>query len=141
MEGFIVRFINADGRQWVGNFQRLLSRRPNDVLLWNEANCVIVIASGAFYLIDAANPDDYYSLRFITGIRFDEHRDTLFVAESIRIHAFGRGRRQRWVRENLGGYDVKLVACCSGILLIELEAEIGEPRRTVRIRVADGVTV
>jgi hypothetical protein len=137
-EGLVVRFFAADGSSWIGNFQRSSYLRPTEVILWQEANVIVVIAAGALYLIDAANPSDYYWLKLIKGIVFDEHWETLFVADSIRLYAFDRDRRPRWIQEGLGGYDIELIGCQSGVLTVELEEEIGEPRKTVRIRAEDG---
>src|SRR5579871_1556803 len=96
-EGLVIKFFAADESSWVGNFQRSTYVRRTDVISWPEANTIIVIAAGALYLIDAANPAEYRSLKLINGVLFDENREILFVGESIRIHAFDKDRKLRWV--------------------------------------------
>ncbi len=130
-----------NGSSWVGNFQQSNHLSPIEVLLWSEANSIIVTASGALYLINAANPAEYQSIKHVNNILFDEARDTLFVAGGIRVRALDRSGQVRWIRQNLGGSHVELIGCREGVLSVELEMEMGEPRRTVRIRVGDGRTI
>ena len=54
-EGFVVRFWKADGNEWVGNFQGKQDWSTK-VLLWQEANSVVVLAMDNFYLVDANIP-------------------------------------------------------------------------------------
>src|SRR5258708_2157304 len=64
-EGLVVRFWNADGTEWVGNFQNSRSGGC-EILTWPEANAIIIKTSGPFtfdlYLVDAGNPEAYNSL-------------------------------------------------------------------------------
>jgi len=57
-EGFVVRFWNSDGSHWVGNFQQG-NYGYHDVVLWPEANAIVVVAGDFFYLISEANPEEY----------------------------------------------------------------------------------
>ena len=54
-EGFVVRFWNQDGSEWVGNFQGLQDWSTR-VVLWPEADFIVVLAMDNFYLVDAGNP-------------------------------------------------------------------------------------
>ena len=139
-EGAVIRFWNSDGSHWIGNFQSRLGWRA-EVTHWRESDSVIVVASRDLYLINARNPDEYTTLRFTTSTVFDEQRTVLFVSDSIRIYAFDGDRRLRWMSEALGGYDIELKACGHGVLVAELEEEMGEPRKAIRIRTEDGTTI
>lgn len=140
-EGLVVKFSHADGTSWAGNFQRSAYSRRTEVLLWPEADSVIVIASGAFYLIDASNPDKYSTVRLVTQALLDPQRTMLFVAETLRISAFDRNRRVAWVRQRAGEYHPELTSCVGGILTVEVEVEMGEPGKIVRVSAADGTNL
>src|SRR5438874_242182 len=82
-EGVGVRFVNRDGSSWIGNFQGGGSGHT-EVIPWSEADCIAVIATDNFYLVEADNPDSYQTLgpqSLASGALLDEERLTLFVAE------------------------------------------------------------
>jgi hypothetical protein len=142
-EGLAVRFWNADGTQWVGNFQGLQDWSAK-ILVWPEAGSIAVLAMDGFYLVDARNPDSYVTLGsqcLVDDVMLDEERNLLFVAEATRIHAYGRNRRLLWTRSGLGGYDAQLKNCVGGVLTVEIEEETGEPRKMVRLSANDGSNV
>jgi hypothetical protein len=143
-EGLVVRFWDADGTEWVGNFQN--SRIGSaQIVPWPEANVVGVKTSGHFsfdlYLIHAGNPADYSSHIYLTGIMFNEDRSMLFVSDGIRIIGYRTDRKLAWVREGLGGYDLEMKSCVDGVLTVELEEVLGEPRKVVRLSANDGSNV
>jgi hypothetical protein len=136
----VVRFWNEDGSNWVGNFQGLQDWSAK-ILLWPEASAVVVLAMDAFYLVDAQNPDSYVTLespRLVDNVMLDEDHELLFVVESTTIHAFDRVRRRIWSRNELGGYDAQLKSCMDGVLTVELETDVDERSRTVRLSAKDG---
>ena len=139
-EGFVVRFWNADGSEWVGNFQGLQDWSTK-VVPWPEGDSVVVLAMDNFYLVDAGNPDNYVTLDsqwLVDDVMLDEDRRVLFVAASTAVCAFGRDRRLLWTRTGLPGYDAQLKTCTNGVLTIEVEEELGETRKTLRISAKDG---
>ncbi len=137
-EGFVVRFWNEDGTDWVGNFQGRGFGRAN-VSLWPEANAISTIAGGSYYLIDSGNPDSYSTLgpqSVVGDMGFDEHRQMLFVAEGYRVHAYDVQRRKLWSK-GPGGYATKIAKCVGGVLTVEIEQEIAGPTETVTISTAE----
>ena len=139
VEGFVVRFWNADGSEWVGNFEGFQDWTTK-IVLWPKADSIVVLAMDNFYLVDAGNPDSYVTLdsqTLVDDVMLDDEGSVLFVAESTRIHAYGRDRRRLWTRSELGGYDAQLVTCSCGVLTIEVEEELGGARKTLRLSVKD----
>ncbi len=57
-EGFVVRFWNSDGTEWVGNFQSGWSP-IGTVVDWPEAAIFVVIAYGAAYFLMKSDPQRY----------------------------------------------------------------------------------
>jgi hypothetical protein len=138
-EGFVVRFWNADGSEWVGNFQDG-DFGHREILAWPEANAVIVIAADDFYLVDCRDPGNYVTLGpqcLVSGAILNEDRTTLFVAEEYEVVAFGRDRRPIWQSKGLGGLIIS-IRSMNGVLAVEVEEEMAEPLRTVRLSTEDG---
>jgi hypothetical protein len=139
----VVRFWNAGGSEWVGNFQGLQDWSTK-IVLWPEADSIVVLAMDNLYLVDAGNPDNYVTLdsqRLVDDVILDDQHELLFVAASTEILAYGRDRRLLWTRNGLGGYDVQLGTCANGILTVEVEGELGEATKTIRLSVKDGTTL
>jgi len=141
-EGFVTRFWNVDGSEWVGNFQGGIIGL-NAVLEWAEADCVVLFARGACYFIPAGKPDRYenhgtdamYAL-------FDELRTLLIVAyEDGDLIAFDRSGTKRWIREGFGAFGVVLQSCELGVVVAEVEIDYEDSWRTVRISAVDGTDV
>jgi hypothetical protein len=135
-EGFVVRFWNADGSEWVGNFEPWWSG-CSKLVDWPEANSIAVIAGGNFYLIDARNPDCYSTLgphphRPANDIGFDEQRQTIFVAGGYFVYTFDMQRRLLW-EKGRGGYINRIVSCRESVLTVEIDPETGEPLETAQI--------
>ncbi len=74
----------------------------------------------------------------ITGVLFNEDGRMLFISDGIRIFGYGTDRRLAWVREGLGGYDIEMESCLAGVLTIQLEEEMGETRKIIRLLAKDG---
>ena len=105
VEGLVVRFGNANGTAWTGNFQGRQDWSTK-VVLWPEADAVVVIAVDNFFLVNASDPDDYVTVeaRFLVDeVMLDEGRTMLFVAASTTIFAYRRDRQLLWTRTALGG--------------------------------------
>jgi len=139
-EGLVVRFFRADGSEWVGNFQ---GRQDwsSKVMLWPKADSVVVIAMDDFYLVDADNPDNYVTVDqqlLVDDVLLDDDHNTLFVAASEVVLAFGRDRQLLWRQIALGGYDAQFQTCSSGVLTLDVEEELGGERKPVRLSVTDG---
>ena len=73
-EGLVIRFWNEDGTEWVGNFQ---GHRSREIVLWREADAVVVLVMDNLYVVDAHNPEHYITVPSdeFGQIMFDtEHR-------------------------------------------------------------------
>ena len=139
-EGFVVRFRNAGGNEWVGNFQEETLGR-NEVVHWPEANALIVIAADNFYLIHSTNPGSYVSggpLCFASGLFLNDDRTTLFVADLYKVVAYRRDRKPIWqaTTEDLG--MIIWMGERDGIVAVEVEVEMGEALVDVRISPHNG---
>jgi hypothetical protein len=139
-EGFVVRFWNADGSEWIGNFQGT-GIGQTEVIDWPEASAVAVIAGKNFYLVAVRNLAEYCTLgprSMVSGATFNEDRTTLFVADSYSILAFGTDRRIRWKSNAPGGLVVSMTGCKNGELLIYIDPETGQAGETVWLSAEDG---
>src|SRR4051812_43629163 len=58
-EGIVIRFFYEDGTDWVGNFQGHWSRQ---IVLWSEADAIVVLAMHNLYLLDARSPEHYITV-------------------------------------------------------------------------------
>jgi hypothetical protein len=138
-----VRFWNDDGEEWVGNFQGRQDWSTK-IVLWPEAQSIVVLAMDNFYLVDETSPDRYVTLDsfgLVDDVMLDEERKLLFVAESTAIHAYGQDRRLLWSQTALNGYDAQLQSCATGVLTVDVEEELGGERRIVRLLATDGTRV
>jgi hypothetical protein len=145
----VVRLFEDGRTRWAGIFECALARHL-DILLWPEANALVVLAANALYLVNTAHPDDFSGFAAEIEIRqalFDDGRERLFVADSRRIHAWSRNRKLLWVSPALDGYDAVISHCLHGVLTIEYKEDIEvpedrePPRATVQLRAEDGTLV
>jgi hypothetical protein len=139
-EGLVVRFENADGSHWVGNFQ-CGSWSPIEVVPWPESASILVNAGGLGYLINTYDPTDYCVVgAWGTLTAFDSNRTTMFVACGSDVQAYGRDRKLAWCSNGLAGLVVSL-AVAEGSLVVEVEEEMGEPLVTLRLSAHDGSVI
>lgn len=139
-EGVVIRFWRADGSHWAGNFQGRQDRHTK-VMLWPEADSVVVIASGGLYLVNASNPDIYCTVdgqSLVGDAILDEGHNVLLVTDLWTVRAFGRDRQLLWRQSDLDGYDPQFQTCRDGVLTVEVEEELGGVCKPIRLRVADG---
>jgi len=133
---------------WAGVFECARSRHV-DVLAWPTANAIVVAAANAVYIVDPRTPEHFSGLAAeINGVAFDESAQHMFVAETLRIHAFSFFSRQLlWVSEPLDGYDARLRACGRRVLTLELKSPEPAPDgddayvSLVRLRIEDGAVL
>jgi hypothetical protein len=121
-EGVVVRVRNADGGEWVGNFQGG-HFSPKEIVAWPEANSVVVIVGGCFYLVDTDNPDNYLTLGpgcDASAAILSADRTRLFVAEWYQVIAYGRDRRPIWESDTLFGFILS-IGESHGVLELEVE--------------------
>src|SRR5437762_2281051 len=103
-EGFVVRFLAADGTSWVGNFQPGLGSLSN-VYVHPNARELLVVARGQGYVVD---PDDrlkrqYFGCQIETAIVLDEPLMVIF-GNGLWFEAFGvRGPQWRTPRISWDG--------------------------------------
>lgn len=136
----------SNGTQWTGIFECARGRHV-DVMPWSEANAVVVAAASAVYIVDPSAPEHFSGFAApveINGVTFDESRQHMFVADSVRIYAFSSDRLLRWISEPLHGYGARFRGCGGRVLAVELkqcelESEGEEPAPSViRLRTEDG---
>ena len=97
-----------------------------------------------FYLVDAMKPDSYVTLEsfaLVDNLMLADENRLLFVAESTAVHAFDRERRLLWSRRIVNGYDLQLTRCADGVLVVDVERELGGPRREIHISTKDGTAL
>src|SRR5262249_27350003 len=118
-EDVVLRFFCVDNKSWLGNFQGLQDWGVS-VLLWREADALIVLARDNFYLVSAMNPDEYQTLDppdLVDSVLLDESQNILFVADTRAIHAFNRDCRRIWTQSGIGWSFPQLKGCSEGVLL------------------------
>jgi len=139
-EGLVVRFRRSNGSDWVGNFQGRRDRKAK-IIVWREANSVVVITDGNLYIVDADNPANYVAgdPQLLVGhVMLDDKGRALFVAASTIILAFGCDRTLLWTSSGVGGYDAQFHTIANGVLILDVEEELGGKRKIVRLSATTG---
>ena len=141
-EGTVIRFWSEDGTNWVGNFKGRQDRNAK-VLVWPEADAIVVQAMDNLYLVDARSPESYTSVpspefALVEHLMFDAERRMLFVAANTTIYAYGQDRRLAWTLRISNGYDALLLECVDDVLTVDVEEELGGARRTMKLSTQDG---
>ena len=139
----MLRFVSSVGESWTGNFQGGSIGRI-DVLEWPEANSLAVLVGDAFYLIDSTRPDVYVTLgeeSSVSAVLLTGDRARLVVGDGRCLFGFGTDRHVVWSRDDLGGYVLDLAPEGDDILRAEIEIEMGERTRVVRIFAENGHSV
>ena len=141
-EGLVIRFWNEDESEWVGNFQGRQDWSTR-ILDWPEAETLVVLPMDNLYLFDARNPSEYITVpedgfTLVDDVMFDNDHRFLFVAANTRVFGIGQDRRVAWTNEIIRGYDAQLLECSNGVLLVDVEQELGGARRTIRLSAKNG---
>jgi len=138
-EGFVVRFWNEDGIEWVGNFNKGVTPFGS-VLDFSEAEIIVVIASGACYFVPKTEPERYTTFGSgVKGALFDERRTLLILAHAGGdLAAYDRTGATVWKHENLSAGGIRLKSCDGGIITAEIEYDYEGQWRTARLSAADG---
>jgi hypothetical protein len=136
----VVRFRNADGSEWIGNFQQDLFG-PDELIAWPEANAVIVFTAGNFYLVDSSDPGSYEAggpLCFVGGLILNDDRTKFFVNDFWSVVAYGRDRTAIWQSsvEDLG--TIAWMREVDGVIALGVNPKMGEPIANVRLSPKDG---
>lgn len=149
LQDVLVRLISppdlpAGVAPWIGVFECARGRHV-DVVPWPEAEAVVVSAANAAYIVNPRSPEQFtgFSAQVeINGIAFDEGNEHLYIAESLRVHAFSKDRRLRWISEPLDGYDARLCGCSGRIVAVEVKhdgvSEDDPQTSVIRLRAEDG---
>jgi hypothetical protein len=136
--------VRLSGFDWAGLFS-CAPRRHVEALWWPAAHAVVVAAGSALYLVDPDAPTQFGGFEGLFGITdliFDESGDRLFVADSVRVHAFSADRRLRWVSEELGGFDARFVGAGGRVVALRVTSvDDDEVHETVRLRAEDGTVL
>lgn len=138
-EGFVVRFWNVDGSEWVGNFQHG-GFGQNEITAWPEANAVVVVAACNFYLVNVADPTRFASVgpqSVVSRAILNEDHTTLYVAEEHRVIAYGLDLEPIWQSKRLGGIVIS-IEDRSSVIEVEIEEELGKPLVKARLSSRDG---
>jgi hypothetical protein len=141
-EGFVVRFWNEDGTNWVGNFQGGWWG-VNAVFDLPESALLFVIAFGACYFLPKADPDRYTCHRHgVTSALLNEEGIRLILAYiGGDLAAYERDGKQVWVRESIALDGIKLKSCADGVITADIEYNYEGSWRTVKMRAVDGSDV
>jgi hypothetical protein len=139
-----VRFLYPNGRSWIGTFECARDRRLN-IMPWDEAESVVVVTPNALYIIDSSHPEISVGFTAVAPAKignaiFNESRAMLFVAESLRIRAYGLDRKLLWISELPEGHDPVIQRCVNGVLSVDIEND-DERRKSIQIRAKDGTIV
>jgi hypothetical protein len=140
-----IRISFSGGAQpWTGLFECARNRQMK-VLQWPEASSIVVAASNALYIVDPSRPQQFRGFVApveINDLTFDESGRHLFVAESLRIHAYSADRNFLWISEPLDGYGARFAGCHGRVLLVEIKqsdrAGEYESSSQIRLRTEDG---
>ncbi len=140
-EGFVVRFWNDDGTEWVGNFQGQWG--VESVFDLPESTVLIVIADGACYFLPKSDPERYTCHGHgVTSALVDEEGTLLILAyRGGDLVAYGRDGTRVWVRDSFAVVGIELKSCTDGIVTVDIEYDYEGSWRTVQIRAEDGTDV
>ena len=134
-EGFVVRFWNEDGTEWVGNFQSQ----------WGEglpgSTSLVVIAYGAWYLLPKFLLERYVcqGSGVTSALVDDEHRILVLAHQGGDLVAYGPDGTKIWVRDGLAVDGIRLKSCIDGIITADVEYDYDGSWRTVRLNAGDGL--
>ena len=131
-EGFVVRFWNTAGTNWVGNFGG--GGAPFcTVFDWDEADMVVVAAAGALYFLRKGDQNsNMVRCGDVTSVIFDENRSLLICAR------VGRTGDLSWSRDHVGVDQIKLKSCAQGVIVVEVDNYDGASFHQVKISSTDG---
>ena len=137
-EGFVVKFWNEDGTEWVGNFQSQWGVRA--VFDLPTSTVLVVIACGACYFVPKSEPNRYtFGGRAVSSTIVDEERNHLVLAHcGGNLAAYAPDGSSVWVREGLAvdGIDIRSIA--NGVITADVEFDYDGSRRTVRLNSMNG---
>ena len=137
-EGFVVRFWNEDGTDWVGNFQGGWWGVPSIYDL-PDSSLLFVIAYGAYYLVPKSDPGQYVCHRHgVTAALVYEEGLLIVAYQGGDLAAYERDGKQAWVRESIAVDGIRLQSCADGIITADIEYDYDGSWRTVKIKAADG---
>ena len=137
-EGFVVRFWNSDGTEWVGNFQSAWGL--GTVVDWPEAAIVVVIGYGACYFLQKSDPLQYVHHGFgVTSALLDETRRLLILAyQGGDLFAYDRDGQEVWSRRHFAVDGIELKGCEAGVITADIEYDYEGSWRTARVNAVDG---
>jgi hypothetical protein len=136
-EGFVVRFWNEDGTNWVGNFQAGITEFSTCIEL-PEASMAVIVSGGACYFLALDHPkgvtvqgDD------ITRILLSETRSVIVAHLAGAVRAFDYNGTPAWTRADLGANELVLKSCSAGSVVADVEDWEGH-WHTIRLAEMDG---
>jgi hypothetical protein len=137
-EGLVVRFASESCGEWVGNFQ-LGAGSGTAVVDWPEADGIVVLAGGSLYLLSASDPESYvtHHSNQVKRVLLDPESQMLLVLAEPEVSGYGTSRGVVWCAENLA-YQIEFKSCKHGVLTLELQDDLDEQWRTVRLSVKTG---
>jgi hypothetical protein len=141
-EGFVVRFWNEDGTEWVGNFQGAWWG-VSSVFDFPGSSMLTVVAFGACYILPKSDPERYTCHRHgVTSALVDEEGNRLvFAYQGGDLAAYEPDGIRVWLRDGLATDGIDLISCADGIVTAEIEYDYEGSRRTIHIGVADGADI
>ena len=139
-EGFVVRFWNENGADWVGNFQGQWG--VDAVFDVPESAILFVIAYGACYFVSKSDPGQFVCHRHgVTAALVHEERLLILAYQGGDLAAYERDGKQVWLRENIAVDEIELKSCADGVITADIECDYDGSWRTIKIKAADGTDV
>jgi hypothetical protein len=141
-EGFVVRFWNEDGTEWIGNFRRG-GTEFSTLLDWCESNLFVVVAAGTLYFLAGGTLANCMPhLTGVTDFILDDKR-TIFVTAEVggRLMAYGRNGELVWTRKRVAVDVVKFKSCKDGVITLEVDNFDSPSFKAIRVSVVDGLTL
>jgi hypothetical protein len=136
-EGFVVRFWNQDGREWVGNFQAGWTEFSAFIEL-PETQLAVVISHGAYYLLPLNDPNRVTVMGDdVNGALLSESGLLILAYVTGSISAVDRTGTPVWTRDDFGADELVLKSCAPGVVVGDVQDWEGN-WRTVRLAEADG---
>jgi hypothetical protein len=135
--GFVVRFWNVDGTEWVGNFQIGVTYFSGIVEM-PAGKLLVIVARGACYFLPVNDPETFRveSGEVINSL-LSEEGSLILGHPTGEISFFDRTGTLRWSRNDLGADELVLRSCASGVVVAYVQDWEGN-WRTVRLAEMDG---
>ena len=135
-EGFVIRFWNEDGTDWVANFQ-YGTTHFNLAIKPPDSDLTVIVSHGACYLLPQCDPERMILADCDVSMAIIGESGSLVVATYDSVHALDRHGKVAWRRDDFAADPLTLLSCVSGVVELKIEDWEGM-RRTMRLSESDG---